>query len=149
MAIRSEEILDPSWGLNPRCLRFPDAEDRILVIDDGKCCELMTEILDRAGYSVEWTTDARFALERLTRRRYALVVSDIRMPGPLGADLVAKIREGRPRLRVLLVSAQVDEGTRDSVRALGAGLLAKPFPPGALLGAVRELLGPSAAPTGP
>ena len=149
MAICSEEILEPSWGLNPRCLRFPDAEDRILVIDDGKCCQLMTEILDRAGYSVEWTTDAGFALERLARRRYALVVSDIRMPGPFGADLVAKIREGRPRLPVLLITARVDEGTRDRVRALGAGLLAKPFPPGALLGAVREILAPSAEPPAP
>jgi DNA-binding response OmpR family regulator len=116
--------------------------DPILVIDDDpECCRVMTDMLERAGYRVEWTLDPTFALPRIHERRYALVVSDIEMPRMRGTELAAETARVRPPVPTLLVSGRSDEGTRANVRALGAELLTKPFRSATFLKTVDALVG--------
>jgi DNA-binding response OmpR family regulator len=126
------------------------AGDPILIIDDDpECCRVAVDLLERAGYRVEWTVDPRFALPRIRERRYAAVVSDVEMPSMRGTDLATEAARVRPPVPTLLVSARTDEDTRASAQALGVGLLRKPFRGETLVRAVRALTGPPAdAPAG-
>ena len=120
------------------------AGDPILVIDDDpECCRVMADMLEGAGYRVEWTLDPTFALPRIHEHRYALVVSDIEMPRMRGTELAAETARVRPPVPTLLVSGRSDEGTRADARALGAALLTKPFRSATFLKTVDALVGAS------
>jgi CheY-like chemotaxis protein len=87
-------------------------DGRILVIDDEpEHAELIGLLLERRGYRVEVTSDARIGLERAEREPPALIVIDWFMPEVDGVSAVAHLgRSDRTRrVPILLVSACGDE----------------------------------------
>jgi len=113
----------------------------ILVVDDDEmCCRIIADILQRAGYEVEATTDAFVAVSWARRRSYALIVSDVGMPELSGTALVAEIRRTMPEMPVILVTAFPDPTTQAKARALRVPLLAKPFETKDIVALVGQLL---------
>jgi two-component system response regulator FlrC len=117
--------------------------DRILVVDDEPSMALaMERALSRRGYDVDTAPGPTEALSALGRRGYGLVVSDLRMPGLDGRELLRRVRALAPATRVLIVTAY---GTVESavacVRDGASDYLMKPFTPDALVGAVEGVLG--------
>jgi len=78
----------------------------ILVVEDepGLCAGIQ-EALQREGYPVATAGDGQRAIERLEQRLYNLVISDVRLPGPNGIDLLAHIKDGSPDTIVILMTA--------------------------------------------
>ena len=117
----------------------------ILVIDDDAIMrDLIADWLEAAGYAVSKAADCRSAAEQLECAP-ALVVSDMWMPGPCGAEAIARMRERAPGVQIIAVSGHFGSGQGCSAQeALGAGAaraLAKPLKRAALLVAVAELIG--------
>ena len=116
---------------------------RILIVDDEiRYRELYSQTLAAAGLEVTTATCAEEALRLIQESAPALVVSDVRMPGASGIELLRMAREKDPALPFLLVTAYAD--VRDAVRALRLGAvdyLAKPVDLDELLSAVRDVLG--------
>ena len=120
--------------------------DPILVVDDDPIwCRLMALTLEQEGYGVESTTDPTEALELVRARPYALIVSDVSMPGISGTILVAEAVTLQPGLPTLLVTALADRRLRAEAEALGSLLLIKPVRLEVLSAAVREVLCGAAA----
>lgn len=116
--------------------------ERILVVDDEANMRLgLAEVLERDGYSVTAVDSGTAALAELAGRGYALVVSDMRMPGMSGVELLRAVQEREPGLPMLLMTAY---GTvEDAVSAMKGGareFLTKPFSPQDLLHVVKETL---------
>jgi DNA-binding NtrC family response regulator len=118
----------------------------VLVIDDDPIMrDLMADWLEAAGYAVRKAVDCKSAGVELERAP-ALVVSDMWMPGPCGAEAIGWMRNKHPGLRVIAVSGHFGSGqgcTEET--AVGAGAaraLAKPVKRAELLAAVSELIGP-------
>jgi len=79
---------------------------RILVVDDEESIRRVLQFrLDQEGYPVDVAEDAQQAIEFLNRQPYALVISDVRMPGMSGIDLLHKIRAAYPATEVVLLTA--------------------------------------------
>jgi len=79
--------------------------DGILVVDDdADACESLTNALRQSGYAVESARDGFEALERLARSAPDLVLTDLRMPGMSGLELIQKIHEAKPGAPVILVT---------------------------------------------
>lgn len=115
--------------------------DPILVVDDDPVwCRLMALALEQEGYGVESTTDPREALELVRARPYALIVSDVSMPGMRGTMLVAEALKLQPGMHTLLVSALSDRQLCSEAEALGSRLLTKPVRLEVLSAAVRKLV---------
>jgi two-component system nitrogen regulation response regulator GlnG len=79
--------------------------DGILVVDDdAEACESLTNALRQSGYAVESARDGFEALERLARNTPDLVLTDLRMPGMSGLELIKKIEESKRGAPVILVT---------------------------------------------
>lgn len=115
----------------------------ILLVDDEKpLLELLKRYLERAGYEVDVSETGFGALEkcRSAPGAYSVAVLDLKLPDIGGADLLPKLLEVSPSLKVLVAS-----GTPYSPLGLPAALrprvraLLKPFLPKELLEAVRQM----------
>jgi CheY-like chemotaxis protein len=118
----------------------------ILVIDDDAILrELVTDWLEAAGYSVRRAASCCAAASELGRQAPALIVSDMFMPGPCGAEAIAQLKRQHPDVALIAVSGHFNSGQGISAEAaLAAGAdraLAKPMKRADLLRAVAELVG--------
>ena len=93
---------------------------RILVVDDERgLCLGLQEVLQREGYAVDAANDATAALQLAQERLYNLVLTDIRMPGLDGLELLRQIRARSPDTLLILMTAY---GTvENAVQAMKAG----------------------------
>ena len=82
--------------------------DSIMIVDDEiDITTFMKLSLQKCGFNVDSFTDPFLALEHLqiNSKDYMIVISDIRMPGLNGFEFVRKIREVKPKIKVLLMTA--------------------------------------------
>lgn len=77
---------------------------------------------------------------------YDLVITDLRMPGPSGLQVVAMARAAGATAPFLIITAFPDDDVRRSLAAIGAELLAKPFSAAELKARVAALVGSGRAP---
>jgi DNA-binding NtrC family response regulator len=102
---------------------------RILVIDDEESILNTLEILLRGeGFDVAVCRTGADALERLAELAPDLVLTDIRMPGVSGLDVLAAVRQREPEMPVILMTAQAS--LQSAVQAVNQGAfyyLQKPF----------------------
>jgi len=101
----------------------------ILIVDDENSIrEVLAEGLIGAGYPCSTASDADDALRKLTSVRFHLVLSDIRMPGADGIQLLEQIKDHDPDIDVIMVSGVVDTDTAiDSIRKGACDYVTKPF----------------------
>jgi response regulator RpfG family c-di-GMP phosphodiesterase len=113
----------------PRVSSLPTTEGRILVIDDEpNICRLLQRYLSRLGYDVQTAGSAADALELLVKGRYDLVLTDLRLPGPSGLDLLVEVRSRSPGTRTILMSAHADVYAAAAAIERGVDqLIVKPF----------------------
>jgi CheY-like chemotaxis protein len=105
--------------------------ERILIVDDEpSVTRIGQRMLEHLGYRVEAVTDPTHAQELLTKRHreFDLVLTDRSMPRLTGEQLRVAIREIRPDLPCIMMTAFGDGLDERSVRAFGFdALLSKPF----------------------
>ena len=104
---------------------------RILVVDDEEPMRhILGAMLQEAGYDVRCLASAPEALREVEQNEPDLVLTDVRMPGMSGLELLAEIQRRAPRLMVIVMSAY---GTVDTaLEAMKAGAydyISKPFKP--------------------
>jgi two-component system, chemotaxis family, chemotaxis protein CheY len=117
----------------------------VLLVDDSKVMREMIAaclrpeqgiVFSHAGSGLE-------AIERLSLKKFDLVILDLNMPDIGGVEVVEFIR-AQDRLRelpILIVTTRGDDASRTRVLAAGANrFMVKPFAPDALLAEVRALL---------
>jgi two-component system cell cycle sensor histidine kinase/response regulator CckA len=119
---------------------FPAMQQNILVVDDEEVARrFIGRALSREGYRVMLANDGEQALEllRMTRRKVALVITDLVMPGMGGhafALEVARLPSPPPLLYISAYDPPQGE--------MAKRFLQKPFTTVTLLGAVRSLTAP-------
>lgn len=117
---------------------------RVLVVDDEELFRLTVEDGMRRfsrEFVVSTAPDGNEALRSIEAAQPALVVSDIRMPGMDGIELLLTCRKHYPHIPVVLVSAYFSERLERSAQAFGAArVMQKPLDLSDLVATIRELL---------
>jgi response regulator RpfG family c-di-GMP phosphodiesterase len=107
----------------------PSPKGRVLIVDDeSRIAGLLSTKLSREGFECHECSSGEQALEILAREEFDLILSDIRMPGMSGLELLAAVQEKHPRSAFVLVTAEDD--IHVSVQAMkhgAADYLLKPF----------------------
>jgi len=115
----------------------------ILIVDDEKRFrQLYADTLSEAGYTVETAASAEKALDIVRKKKPDMVVSDVRMQGMDGLELLTQVRQQYAEIPFLLVTAY--SNVRDAVNALKLGAvdyLEKPVDLDELLAAVDDVFG--------
>jgi YesN/AraC family two-component response regulator len=124
-------------------------QPRILVVDDEPeivevvCEQLFDLAIDIDGFKfrplLETADNGISALKRINANRFDLVVSDIRMPGLDGLEIVEQLSQIEPTTKVILISGHADKNL--AIRALRLGvfdLLEKPWQSEMLRESVRK-----------
>ncbi len=79
---------------------------RILVIeDDGEMRDLLKDFLKREGYEVDSVDNGSEAFRELARQVFDLIITDVRMPGLSGLDILPGIRKLQPLASVIVITA--------------------------------------------
>jgi DNA-binding NtrC family response regulator len=116
---------------------------RILIVDDDAGQRsLLNSFLNGQGFETVPVSSGESALEVLGQQEFAMMISDVRMPGISGLETLRRLRKVRPALPVLLVTAYAD--IRDAVVAMRDGAvnyLEKPIDLDELLASVRTAVG--------
>jgi DNA-binding NtrC family response regulator len=115
----------------------------ILIVDDEpKLRALLAMALTAEGLETREADSAEAALEALARGdAYSAMITDVRMPGMSGLDLVKRVRQERPDLECIVMTAHADAGT--GVEAMRNGALeyvTKPFEMDEMILLVRSAL---------
>ncbi len=125
-------------------------EITILVVDDEEMLRnLLTRTLEREGYSVTTASGGRAAAEMLSKNRYQILVSDVKMPEMNGFELLKFAKAKDPKMAVVIITAFGDNFTVKEAILLGADeYVIKPFKSADILTAVerawwRSLAGPA------
>jgi response regulator RpfG family c-di-GMP phosphodiesterase len=117
------------------------AASRVLYVDDepGLCRAFARIFLSDASLRVSTVGTPEEAIELLGRERFDVIVSDLRMPGMSGLELLAAARKHQPETRRLLVSGYADfESALDAINEVGIDrLLTKPWQNEEVRGAVE------------
>jgi DNA-binding NtrC family response regulator len=118
----------------------------ILIVDDERAIRFaMRAFFAKRAYAVECAADREEAETLLARRRFALVIADLRLPPRFereGLDLLALLRRESPRTRFVLLTAYGSPEIEAEARRQGAdAFLHKPQRLGAIEGIVAQLVG--------
>ncbi len=118
---------------------MPDALPILVVEDDTALREALSDTLDMAGYSVMAAADAEEAIAWMEKGLPGLVLSDVQMPGMDGHALLQLLRQRRPDLPVVLMTAygQIERAVQ-AMRDGAVDYLPKPFEPDRLLATVAR-----------
>jgi two-component system response regulator AtoC len=104
---------------------------KVLVVDDDpSALESLAEVLSKEEYDVFATRRGREALDLVqnTDRALDLVVTDLRMSGIDGMKILESVREGRPEIPVIVLTAFADMGSAvEAIRKGAFDYLSKPF----------------------
>jgi DNA-binding NtrC family response regulator len=115
---------------------------RILIVDDDRAMrEMLASLFKERGLWVEDAASADAALSRAAEQEFDVVLSDVRMPGLSGVELVGQLRRLRPGTPVVLMTAfgSIDSAV-DAMRSGAFDYLTKPFEPDAVILAVERAL---------
>lgn len=116
--------------------------EAILVVDDEPGVRMaIAEVLRDAGYEVQLAVDGDAAIAALEERNFAVVITDLRMPGPDGLTVLKRARELSPQTVVLVMTAHGSLETAVSALRSGAtDYILKPVVFDDLLARVSRLL---------
>src|SRR4051812_26683508 len=122
--------------------RPAEASGSVLVVDDDPAVgKVLTALLEQAGILCRHVPDAPRALAALSQYPVDVVISDLRMPGPSGVDLLEDIVERWPEVPVILLTAYGSvEVAVQAMKKGAADFLRKPFDREEILFTVRKQL---------
>jgi DNA-binding NtrC family response regulator len=86
-------------------------EPLLLVEDKNELRAMLRKALERWGYAVDEAPDGTAAIQKIRQRRYLMVITDLKMPGASGLEVLRATKQADPTIPVLLLTAfgSVDE----------------------------------------
>ncbi len=125
-------------------IRLPDQDRRkfkILVVDDELIVrDSLKEWLEEEGFSVDMAESGQEAIQRLGQETYHLMLTDIKMPGMDGVEVLQSAKELFPDLTVMMMTAYATVETAVEAMKIGAlDYLIKPFEPDKMIPMILKI----------
>ena len=114
----------------------------ILVVDDEKNIRLtLSQCLEPLGMPVQTAVNGEEALQKLREGQFGLMFLDLKMPGMDGMDVLRRVAEKWPKIRVVIITAHgTIESAVDAMKLGAVDFIQKPFSPGEIRDLVTQVL---------
>ncbi|MFN3135063.1 MAG: sigma-54-dependent transcriptional regulator [Candidatus Kryptonium sp.] len=118
-------------------------KSRILVVDDEETLRyLLSSELAAEGYEVETAGDGDEAIESIKQKDYDVVLLDIKMPRVDGFEVLRFIKQNKPEIKVIMLTAYADVKNAIEALKLGASdFVSKPYDLEDILTSINRALG--------
>jgi len=112
----------------------------VMVVDDEQIvCDRLRGHLEKQGFDVDTFTDSGLALQALEERRYHVVVTDLKMAGATGLDILHNVRRRNYPTQVIVITGYASLEVAREAEAVGAHrFICKPFELKELTAAVKS-----------
>lgn len=103
---------------------------RILVIEDGKeMRSLLEDFIEEEGYGVDSLEGGSEAFRKLAKESFDLIITDIRMPGLNGLDILPGLKQIQPGIPIIVITAfGIEEVQRRKLERGASGRLFRKSP---------------------
>jgi FixJ family two-component response regulator len=120
---------------------LPELPTVAIVDDDEAVREALGDLLMVSGFTCHTFAGAASFLAAWTKRHFDCLVTDIRMPGMTGIELIEHLHREGEELPVIVLSSVLDQQARDYALSLGAkAWFTKPVSDDRLLGAIAAAI---------
>lgn len=100
----------------------------LLVDDEDHLQEVLGLLLELDGHKVSTAFSGQEAIEKSKDKHFDLVITDLKMPGMSGMEVVKAFRENNPDTKIIMITGYPSEETEKEARELGvSNYIAKPF----------------------
>ena len=102
---------------------------RLLVVDDEPIVgKRLKQVFDKIGFAIETYTDSAAALAAMAEKPFDIVVTDLKMEGIDGIEVLKRARAMNPQTRVIIITGYASPDTAELAEQEGVfAFLAKPF----------------------
>ena len=116
-------------------------ENILIVDDDVKIREMLSDILTDKGYSVKSVGTGKEAVNESFNQLFNLALIDIRLPDMEGTELLTKLRKSEPRMIKIIITGNATlDNSIDAANKGVDGFIVKPFDPKKLLKLIESRL---------
>ena len=114
----------------------------VLIVDDEKNIRLtLSQSLESLELETDTAVNGEEALAKLKEKDYGLVLLDLRLPGMDGMEVLRRLREIRPDIRVIIITAYgTIESAVDAMKLGAVDFIQKPFSPKEIRGLVSQVM---------
>ena len=118
----------------------------VIILDDEPIvCERLKPALEKVGFEVETFAASQAAIDRIAETRFDVLVTDLKMEGPDGLDVLRFARDNSPTTKVIVITGFATvETAREAMRCGAVDFIAKPFKIGQLRDLVMSIAGAAA-----
>jgi DNA-binding response OmpR family regulator len=123
-------------------LEYPSPNARVLIIeDDEEMRSLLKDFFVKEGFETDSVSNGYDAFGIITKKPFDLVVTDIRMPGLTGLDILPRIKKIQPEVAIIVITAFGTEEVRRKAFERGAkAYLEKPIHFQELRGLIHDVI---------
>lgn len=114
----------------------------LLVDDESELLDLYSTEFEYAGFSTLRASNGKEAYQLFQKEKIDVVVSDVRMPGGDGVELLEKIKKTAPNIPVILVTGYADITLDQAIKKGAATLISKPADYDDLIATVQKSIDP-------
>ena len=121
---------------------MPESRATVLVVDDDVAVgKVLSGILEQEGFLARYVSSGADALKRVEIERVDVVITDLRMPGMDGMELLGRLKKEHPELPVIMLTAHGTVALAvDAMKAGASEFVLKPFDRDELLFVIRKEL---------
>jgi len=113
----------------------------LIVEDDAVTLYGLERILAKEGYAVELAENGSIGIEKLKKDSFDIVLTDLKMPGTGGMEILKKAREISPKTAVIMITGFATvQNAVDAMKQGAKDYITKPFEPKELLNSVRAVM---------
>lgn len=100
----------------------------LVVEDDEQMNDMLESTLQAQGYTVSTAFNGQQAIERCQQEKFDLIITDVRLPGMDGVEMLGKVKKIQPRLKSIVITGYASEDTPiRAIRCQVSDYLFKPF----------------------
>jgi DNA-binding NtrC family response regulator len=113
----------------PRKERHVSKKIEVMILDDEPIvCERVKDFLDKKGILTETYTDSKSALNRIKEKTFDVIVTDIKMEGATGMDVLFTVKKDNHRSEVIIITGYSPFESFREAEAVGVfDYIMKPF----------------------